>query len=145
MSTSLKLQRLPNKQVQLSWKSFDGLSYYVQTSYDLSTWDTYAGPYAGEDDTELVLPIPANDSNSNFRLLITVPNDFDVPAWTITAFDGRYVILNWENMGPQANNANYSILRDGALLATQPSTASAYRDNTVVSGATYRYSVHLRP
>lgn len=144
MATSLQITRNLNGSVKdIRWVARDKFSYYVQISFDLITWDTYAGPYPGEDDTEYLLPIPATDSNANFRLLISIASDYDIPAFTITAFDGTYVILQWENLGPAANNASYKVLRDGAVIATRPATVASYKDNTVQSGKTYRYSVRL--
>lgn len=143
MPTALKIQRLPNRKLELSWEAGAGRKYSVMKSVDWVTWLDFAGPYDGED-ALFVLQIPASDSKAFFKLAIFVPEGYSVPAYTVTALSGQYVILNWENLGPATYpGAHYDVVRDGQLLAMNAHDKSSYRDEAVASGKTYVYDVRF--
>lgn len=144
MPTVLRIQRLPNHQVELSWATKAGRKYNIMRSSDLAAWLDFAGPCDGEDDTLFVLQIPSVDSKAFFKLIISVPEGYSVPAYTVTALSGQYVILNWENLGPSTYpGAHYDVMRDGQLLALNSHDKSSYRDEAVASGKTYVYDVRF--
>lgn len=144
MLTVLKTRLLPNHQVELAWQAVSGRIYHILRSADLATWVDFAGPYEGEDDTVFVLQIPAQGEHWHFKLVVSVPQGYSVPAYTVTAFSGAYVDLHWENLGPAVYpGARYDVVRDGTTLASQNSTSVRYRDTSVASGKTYKYEVRF--
>lgn len=143
MPTALKIRSLPNRNLELSWEAKTGRKYNVMKSVDGFTWLDFAGPYDGED-ALFVLQIPAVDSKAFFKLVVSVPEGYSVPAYTVTALSGQYVILNWENLGPATYpGAHYDVMRDGQLLALNGHDKSSYRDEAVASGKTYVYDVRF--
>lgn len=144
MPTSLKIRSLPDHQLELSWEAKAGRKYNIMRSAEPSAWVDFAGPYDGEDDTLFVLQIPAQGSKWFFKLVISVPEGYSVPAYAITALSGQYVILNWENLGPATYpGAHYDVMRDGTTLVSQNSTSVSYKDTSVASGRTYVYDVRF--
>lgn len=144
MPTALEIKSLPNQWVELSWLADSGKTYHVQRSTNLVTWTDYLGPYEGED-ALFVLPIPAPERNFSYRLVVSVPDGYEMNARAIVALSGQYVDLEWDNLGPAvyAAGATYVILRNGQTYATKPSTESRYRDAAVAPGKTYTYEVRF--
>lgn len=144
MPTSLRIRSLPNHQLELSWEAKTGRKYNIMRSAEPSAWVDFAGPYDGEDDTVFVLQIPTQGSKWFFKLVVSVPEGYSVPAYAITALSGQYVILNWENLGPATYpGAHYDVVRDGQLLTLNGHDKSSYRDEAVASGKTYVYDVRF--
>lgn len=141
MPVKLNIKWLPDAKVQLSWAAQSGRTYYVQTSTNLAAWADLSGPYAGEDDTTFTLAIPAVGTKSFFRLAVSVSSGSSVETTATAAWNSRYVIVNWENVGPTVQTSRYEIFRNSVRIFTATSTASTYRDNNVSSGAAYRYEV----
>lgn len=143
MPTKLNIKPLPDDKVELSWAASAGLTYHVQTSDDLWSWVDLSGPYTGEDNALFTLVVPTVGEVSFFRLIIAVVNGSPVPVEVITAWNGNYVIVNWENLGPVSQPSHYDIFRNSAKIFTAASGDSSYRDSAVSSGATYRYEVRF--
>lgn len=142
MPTILRITRLPNRHVELSWASEAAFKYHVQRSTDLKTWTDYAGPYDGERDTVLKLAIPSGDIDAFFRLLVSVPDKTFITTTAITALDGSHVVIQWQDV--LANNERFEIFRNTDSLGYVPGTVTSYKDTTVNSGRTYIYDVRIR-